>query len=499
MNTVYTHDGEAARPPMSGRRAFGVLALIILLVEGVLAYTFVVPALMDIAAHFQTTEVAWTLTVLTLSGAVFTPLVGKLGDMYGKKRCLLTAASFFVVGSVACAVAPSFPIFLTGRAIQGTALPMLVLAYGLIRDLLPRELVTTALGFVATGLGISAVGGPFLGGYLIDTFGYGGAFWFPAVYTAVLAAILAVLLPESPVRVPGKLDAIGVLLLTAGATLLTLGVGESYAWGIGSTRTLVVIVTGLMLLIGWFCYQRIPSEPLIDLNLLAKPAMKWTLIGSFFLQFTLLSYPMLITMFAMTPREPGLGYGWGLSALGVSQISAFTGITAVIAGPLAGRYCRRGHPEVMLTLGGFSMMVGCAVFAMAHASIGVAMLASAIFGIGGGAGSAALSNLIVRHTPASAQGIAGSMMNEVGLIGAAVGTQITLVVLSVPGVINVRDASMYHEDGYVHAFWALAIGASMTALAGLVIRSFYGTKRLSGAASGATSANSALAEVVSDV
>ncbi|MED5811010.1 MFS transporter [Mycolicibacterium sp. 050232] len=500
MSTVYTHGGEAARPPMSRRRAFGVLALIILLVEGVpLAYTFVVPALMEIAGHFQTTEVAWTLTVLTLSGAVFTPLVGKLGDMHGKKRCLLIAASLFVVGSVVCAVAPNFPIFLAGRAIQGAALPMLVLAYGLIRDLLPRDLVTTALGFVATGLGISAVAGPFVAGYLIDRFGYGGVFWFHAIYTAVLGSMLAIMLPESPIRAPGKLDVIGVLLLTIGATLLTLGVGESYAWGIGSTKSLAVIAAGLVLLVGWFCYQRVPSEPLVGLNLLAKPAMKWTLLGSFFLQFTLLSYPMLITMFAMTPPNAGLGYGWGLSALGVSQISGFTGITAVIAGPLAGWYCRRGNPELMLVLGGFSMMVGCAMFATAHASTGMAMLSSAIFGIGGGAGSAALSNLIVRHSPASSQGIAGSMMNEIGLIGAAVGTQITLVVLSLPGVIKVRDASMYHEAGHVHAFWALAISASMAGLAGLAVRSFNGAKRFSGAPSGATRRNSAPTEVVSEV
>lgn len=495
MSTVYTRDGEAARPPMRRRRAFGLLALIVLMVEGVLlAYTFVLPALTDIAGHFQTTEVAWTLTVLTLSGAVFTPLVGKLGDMHGKKRCLLIAASLFVVGSVVCAVAPSFPIFLAGRAIQGIALPMLVLGYGLIRDLLPRELVTTALGFVATGLGISAVAGPFAGGYLIDKFGYAGAFWFLAIYTAVLGAMLAKMLPESPIRVPGKFDAIGLLLLTVGATLLMLGSGESYAWGFGSIKTLAVIVAGLILLVGWFYYQRIPSEPLIDLNLLAKPAISLTLLGSFFMQFTLLSYPMLITMFAMTRPEAGLGYGWGLSALGVSQISVFTGIAAVIAGPLAGRYCRRGNPELMLALGGLSLMVACAMFAMAHASIGMAMLSAAVFGIGGGTGSAALSNLIVVHSPASSQGVAGSLMNEIGLIGAAVGTQITLVVLSTPGVIKVQDDSMYHAAGHVHAFWALVISASMTVLAGLAAKSFCGKARLSGAPIASTGHDSALAE-----
>lgn len=470
--TAYTTDGEAVRPPMSRSRAFGLLALIVLLIEAVpFAYTFVMPALMDIATHYRTSEVSWAVTVLTLSGAAFTPLVGKLGDLYGKKRWLVIAAAVFTAGSVLCAVAPTFAAFLAGRALQGVGLPMLVLAYGLIRDLLPREFVTTALGFVATGMGASAVAGPFVGGYLIDRFGFAGIFWFLAGYTAVLATALAAALPESPIRVPGRLDVLGVALLTAGATLLTLGVGESHAWGLGSPRTLACIALGAAFLLGWFFYQRIPADPLIDLKLVEKPAVALTLVGSFFLQFTMGSQPMLMAMFAMMKPAAGLGYGWGLSALGVSQITVFTGITGMIAGPLAGRFCRRGNPGLMLALGGFSIALSCGLFAISHAVIGMAIVSAALFGIGIGAGSAALSNLIVLHTPAASQGIAGGMLNEVGTIGSAFGTQITIAMLSIPGVITMRGASIYHEAGYAYAFWLLVAVGTVAALAGLAIRS----------------------------
>ncbi|MEO6792989.1 MAG: MFS transporter [Mycobacterium sp.] len=482
MNLEISLDGEAVRAPMSRGRALALLALVILLAEGVpFAYTFVMPALSDIAVHYQTAEVTWAVTVLTLSGAVFTPLVGKLGDMHGKKRWLLITANVFVVGDVLSAVAPSFTFFLVGRAMQGVGLPMLVLTYGLIRDLLPRELVTTALGFVATGMGASAVVGPFVGGYLIDRFGFAGIFWFLAVYTGALAGALAATLPESPIRVPGKLDMPGVLLLTAGVTLLTLGVGEVHAWGLVSARTIVCATMGVAFLVGWFFYQRVPAEPLIDLSLVEKPAVALTLVGSFFLQFTLGSHAMLMPMFAMMRPEDGLGYGWGLSALGVSQITVFTGVTGMIAGPLAGRYCRRGNPGLMLALGGISMAVACAIFAASHAAIGSAMLSAALFGVGIGVGSAALPNLIVLHTPAPSQGIAGGMVNEMGTIGSAFGTQITIAMLSIPGVSKMRGASVYHVSGYAYAFWVLAAAGILAGLAGLAIRSPRGKRHFSGA------------------
>ena len=464
-------DGEAARPALSRGRAFGLLALLVLLVEGVpFAYTFVMPALRDIALHYRTAEVSWAVTVLTLAGAACTPLVGKLGDMHGKKRWLLTVAGVFAAGGVLAAVAPNFPVFLAGRVLQGAGLPMLVLAYGLIRDLLPRDLVTTALGFVATGMGASAVAGPFLGGWLIDRFGFAGIFWFLAAYTAVLVAVLAAALPESPIRMPGRLDIPGVALLTAGATLLTLGVGEAHAWGLWSGRTLGCVGLGAALLVGWLRYQRVPAEPLVDLALIGRPAVALTLLGSFFAQFTIGSYAMLTPMFAMMKPEAGLGYGFGLSALGVARITVFTGLTGMLAGPLAGRYCRRGNPGAMLALGGAAIALACAVFALAHGAVAPVMVSAAIFGVGVGVASAALPNLIVLHTPAASQGIAGGMMNEIGTLGSAFGTQLTIALLSVPGVLRLRGAAVYHAAGYSYALWLLAGAGVLAALAGLAIR-----------------------------
>lgn len=470
MDVRYSPTGEAERDAMGRSRAFGLLALIILLVEAVpLAYTFVMPALTDIAVHYRTSNVAWAITVLTLSGAVFTPLIGKLGDMQGKKRWTLIAATAFVAGCVLSAAAPSFALFLLGRALQGAGLPMLALAYGLIRDLLPRDLISTALGFVATGMGASAVAGPFAGGYLIDRFGYAGVFWFLGAYTVLVAVALALVLPESRIRVNATLDLVGVVLLTAGASLTTLGAGETHAWGVGSLKTLGCVVGGLAMLVGWYRHERVPRDPLMDLQLLTKVPVALTLAGSFFIQFTFGSHAMLMPMFAMVKPEAGLGYGWGLSALGVSRITVFTGVVGMLAGPLAGRYCRWGNPGFMLALGGFAMTAACALFAVSHTGIGMAILCAAIFGVGVGVGSAALPNLLVRHVPAQSQGIAGGTMNEIGTIGSALGTQVTIAVLSAPGVARLRGAPVYDAHGYVNAFWTLSATGLLAAAAGLAI------------------------------
>lgn len=161
-------EGESVRQDRAPAHNGAIIALLVLLVEITgLTYTMVTPALSDIAAAYRSPDISWIVTAVTLVGAIAFAVCGKLGDIYGKKAIALVCAAVFAVGTVLCATAPVLPLLIAGRALQGFGLAVLSLAYGLVRDVLPKRLIPIALGFIGTGMGASAIIGPVLSGLLV--------------------------------------------------------------------------------------------------------------------------------------------------------------------------------------------------------------------------------------------------------------------------------------------------------------------------------------------
>jgi len=120
-----------------------MMAMMVMFVEIML-----VPALPLIAQEFpqDASWIAWVLAAYMLVGAVATPLIGRLGDMYGRKRILLVSMSFYMLGLVGCAFAWSIPSLIAFRAVQGLGMGMFSLAFGIVRDTFPTKVIPMALG-----------------------------------------------------------------------------------------------------------------------------------------------------------------------------------------------------------------------------------------------------------------------------------------------------------------------------------------------------------------
>ncbi|NMM83850.1 MFS transporter [Rhodococcus sp. SRB_17] len=470
MNHLQSTAGEADRAPLTKTRALSLLAVVILLVEVIpLAYNFVTPALGEISAHFATSNVGWVITIVTLVLAAATPVVGKLGDIYGKKKMMVVSAGVFAVGSLIAAIAPTFEIFLLGRGLQGAGMAILVLAYGLIRDIMPPSLIPVAVGFVATGMGASTILGPIIGGSLIDHFGYTGVFWAQLIHVIVAGAAVAFLVPETTLRTPAKLDVVGALILGLGAFVLLFGIGKAADWGYTSMEAIVTVGGGIAILIGWVFYERRPAEPLIDIDLLKLPAVAKTMAASGFVQFVLVSHSMLIPMFVMTDPDLGFGYGFGASALAVAVYTVPTGVVSMISGPVSGHFSKKYGPAPMLVLGGIGLALGSVLLATFHDSAWELVLGQMVMGFGLGTASATLPNLMIRTVPAETQGIAGGMLNLSGSMGSALGSQLMIAILAVPGVMLVGHASQYQESGYVYAFLTLSVIGAGAAVMGVLL------------------------------
>lgn len=124
------------------------------------------------AATFQTPHIAWVSTLFTLTGAISAPLVGKLADRDGKKKWLLITTGCMALGSLIVALAPTFPIVLIGRAVEGFGLAIVPIVYSLMRDIFPKRMLAVAVSLATAGIGVTTITGPIFAGLLIDNFGY---------------------------------------------------------------------------------------------------------------------------------------------------------------------------------------------------------------------------------------------------------------------------------------------------------------------------------------
>ena len=161
--------------------AFWAIVLLILVGHSeavALSYNLVSPALTGIATSFATTQVGWVFTALSLTGAVLTPLICKLADIYGKKKAIVAITVIATVGCAVVATANSFTWVLVGRAMEGFFLALIPLTYSLMRDTFPSKMLAFAVTIAASGVGVVTISGPFLAGYLVDNHGWRSVFWF---------------------------------------------------------------------------------------------------------------------------------------------------------------------------------------------------------------------------------------------------------------------------------------------------------------------------------
>src|SRR5215213_10243830 len=205
-----------------------------------LAQTTLIPALGELAGelHTDASGVAWTLTGYLLSAAVCTPIFGRLGDMFGKRRLLVISLGVFGAGSVVAALAHSLGLLVAGRVFQGAGGGIFPLCFAIIRDEFPREKVSSSIGLISATFGIGGGAGLIIGGTLVDGVSYHWIFWLGAAMAGVAAVLTQLLIPESPNRQPGRIDVRGAVVLAAGLTLPLLAIARANDWGWGSARTL---------------------------------------------------------------------------------------------------------------------------------------------------------------------------------------------------------------------------------------------------------------------
>ena len=199
---------QAAGTDAAHRQHYGI-TFALLAIAGIsyaLLQSLVAPALPELqhALHTSENSVSWVLTAYLLSASIATPLIGRLGDMYGKERLLMIVLVLLAVGTLVSAVSTTLAVMLVGRVIQGAAGGVFPLAFGIIRDEFPRAKVAGGIGLMSALLGVGGGVGVVLSGPIVDHLSYHYLFWLPLIPIVIATALIQVFVPESPIRVPGR-------------------------------------------------------------------------------------------------------------------------------------------------------------------------------------------------------------------------------------------------------------------------------------------------------
>ncbi len=204
-------------PAIRGNQSLTFAVLTVAVSSFALLQSLIVPVLAQIQLEYDTdqTTVTWVLTAYLLSASIATPLLGRIGDAVGKKKMLVVTLSALAVGSLMAALAPSIGWLIVARVVQGLGGGVLPLSFGIIRDEFTGR-VTGALSVIASLTAVGFGAGIVVAGPIVDSLGYHWLFWLPMIATAVAALAALVLVPESPVRTPGRLPALPACCSPAG-------------------------------------------------------------------------------------------------------------------------------------------------------------------------------------------------------------------------------------------------------------------------------------------
>ncbi|MFD8739388.1 MFS transporter [Streptomyces sp. NPDC059618] len=465
---THTTTGSPARRP--GAATVPVLAFAGIVVA--VMQTLLVPVIKDLPTLLGTapSNATWVLTSTLLAGAVATPIMGRLGDLYGKRRMLLTSLSVMVAGALVSALSSALLPMIVGRSLQGFAMGAIPLGIGLMRDMLPREKLGSAMALMSSSIGVG--GGLALpAAALVAQHADWHALFYGAAGLGVLSIALTLLVvPESPMRAEGTFDVLGAAGLSAGLVLFLLPITKGSDWGWTDPTTLGLFGASVVVLLLWGAMELRLKAPLVDLRTTARPAVLFTNLASIMVGVSFYVVSLVLPQLLQLPKSTG--YGLGQSMVSAGLLVMPLGLTMMVTAPVYARLSAKYGPKVTLIIGmiiiGIGYGAGLGLMNAAWQSLVIAV----ILGAGIGLAYSSLPALIIGSVPASETGAANGLNTLMRSIGTSVSSAVIGMVL----------ANTAHHVGGVaiptmHGFRVSFVIATGAVAAGLVMAFFLPGRR----------------------
>ncbi|NLU71007.1 MFS transporter [Streptomyces sp. HNM0574] len=437
----------------------GAMAVVVLcsgIVQGYL--TPLLPALglrLDIDAVGQNNIYLLSQVAFT----VMTPLLSRLGDLYGHRRLLRLAVATVAAGSLLMAVWPSAPTLALGVVLQGALVGFFPLLVGILRSRAPernRFGVSLLVGVLLIAIGV----GGLVAGLLSERHPEAGL--WAAVPVALLAVLAAALLPDSDAPRGGRFHLGAAALLTGGLVALVLVLAQGGGWGWASPATAGVAVAAVVLLWAWVAVERRAAHPLVSVRMLSNPRLAVVSAHTFCAAFGTIGFLGANALFlAADPDETG--YGMGLGPRAIATVSLAMVVTGFAGSVLTPRLTRRAGDRAVLTSGGVLVALGFLGMVALHGSFAGYVAAALVVGLATGVFESVTRTLSAEVVPEHETALAVGL-NELALsLGAAIGAAVIGALLAAN---RAPDGGPIAASGFVWSWTACAAAAVLgTALA----------------------------------
>jgi MFS family permease len=448
------------RPAFSQSYANRVIVLFSLLAAFVLYVDIMLtPSLPIIAKDYNVSiaEVTLIISLYTVFGTAVNPVIGKLGDIAGKKRILIYVLIIYAVMVAITSFASSFTVLLISRTVQGVGLGIFPLAFSLVREEFPREMVPRAQGILSAMFGAGAAFGLPLGALVANSYGWQANYHIALPFIVVLTVLIFFAVRESSVTNPNaKLDYVGAVWLGGALGAMVFGLSEGSTWGWTSISVLGLTFGGLVLLLPLVYYERRVLEPILNLKLLAiRNVMVANVVGltsgaALFLAFQAITFKLEL------PSPTGFGFSILTTGIYLVPLAVAILVVAIPVGRLTPKYGTKPF-----------LYLGCAVGAVGFYLISTASTATEIAeylivaSAGLGILLVATQNLLVLSVQRRQMGLATSLNTVFRNIGSSLGAPVAGSLMStfvVTYVIAGVSYSVPTNTAFVYAYYIAIIG-----------------------------------------
>ena len=445
-----------------------VLALCGTLVS--LQQTLVLPLLPEFPEILGTTSenASWLVTITLLTGAVGTPIVSRLADMFGKRLMLIVCLGSVIVGSAVAAMSTSLALVVTGRGLAGIGTSLVPVGISIMRDHLPADKVGSGVALMSATLGIGGAVGMPLAGVISSNFDWHALFLVSGGFAVVMLIAVLLVVPESTVRAGGRFDYLGAALLSLALTCFLLAVSKAGAWGWADRKTLVLLVVAALTMAAWVPIELRSGQPLVDIRTSLRRTVLLTNVASIMVGFAMFANFLSATQQVQMPVESG--YGFGLSVVETGLVLMPNGILMVMLSPVAAHLIQRLGPRAILVAGAIVMAVGFVMRSFLHATLLEVVVATGVSSVGMVLAFAAMPTLIMRSVPITETASANGLNTLLRAIGTSSASAVLAAIFSAL-TMEVGGASIPTLGAYQLVFWLGAAAALMgAAVAAFIVR-----------------------------
>lgn len=451
----------SARPPLQ----LGLVgALWMAEVTGSFETAMILAALKALIADFgDPALVGWLITGYLVVGAGLAAVVGRLGDIFGRRKVLVIVLAVGAAGSLVSALSSTFAMLLAGRIIQGATAVILPLVIGLARENVAAPRVPMAIGLMTSGASLGTAAGLVLGGLIVDTWSWHGVFFASAALCLVsIVAIMAAVPPSQPHPPKGPVDWLSGILFAPGVALMLLyaTLGPKRGWS--EPISLACLLAGILLLAEWVRRSLTSPSPLLSLRVFRNRAIAVVSLSSVAVSLGALQITVIFTILLQAPTWTGIGLGLSATVAGLVKLPS--NLTSTLAGPFGGWLTGRGGGRTAMIVGGVLTAFGWVCVIVDTSSVPLVIAELIVISFGTTMLFSVAPTILAQASPPHRVSEIAGMVGVIRSLFMGVGAQLVTTLLAVE---TVRQGSESYPAPFAYQL-TVAVVVGLTVLAIMV-------------------------------